>query len=60
MLEGYRDGINPETPEPSENRSESYRHGFANGRDDSNNKPRAPAHILRELADVAEFKDNQK
>lgn len=34
MVEGYMDGFDPETPEPSANRSHSYRHGFANGRAD--------------------------
>jgi hypothetical protein len=26
---------NPDNPEPNSNRSESYRHGFANGRDNT-------------------------
>jgi len=30
----------PDCPEPSANRSASYRHGFANGRDDRRGKPR--------------------
>ena len=34
MVEGYMDGFDPDTPEPSANRSHSYRHGFANGRAD--------------------------
>lgn len=36
MTEGYRDGFEPGTPEPSDNRSLSYRHGFRNGRADRN------------------------
>lgn len=47
MLEGYRDGRNPESPEPSANRSHSYRHGFANGRDDLAGKARNVAGIIR-------------
>ena len=34
MLEGYLDGRKPDNPEPSGNRSRSYRHGFQSGRDD--------------------------
>ena len=34
MIEGFRDGYDLTAPEPSANRSASYRHGFANGRDD--------------------------
>lgn len=53
MRQGYRDGFDLSTPEPSSNRSHSYRHGFANGRDDRAYKPRASAQTLREMADVA-------
>lgn len=41
MIEGYKDGLDLDAPEPSANRSASYRHGFANGRDDRAGKPRA-------------------
>jgi hypothetical protein len=34
MVEGYRDGLRKGSPEPSSNRTRSYRHGFANGRAD--------------------------
>ena len=34
MVEGYMDGFDLNNPEPSENRSHSYRHGFKNGRAD--------------------------
>ena len=34
MIQGYMDGFDLDIPEPSSNRSESYRHGFANGRAD--------------------------
>lgn len=39
MREGYRDGLQPDSPEPSANRSASYRHGFAMGRNDRAGKP---------------------
>lgn len=50
MVEGYLDGCDRSTPEPSSNRSASYRHGFANGRDDLNGRPRDAAINLREKA----------
>ncbi|MDN4987180.1 hypothetical protein QY049_28875 [Bradyrhizobium sp. WYCCWR 13022] len=53
MTEGYLDGLKPDNPEPSTNRSHSYRHGFANGRDDLAHSPRLPAQVLRLLADQA-------
>jgi hypothetical protein len=34
MVAGYLDGFDLDNPEPSANRSHSYRHGFANGRAD--------------------------
>lgn len=46
-LEGYFDGRDPDSPEPSANRSATYRHGFQNGRDDLACRPRAPARMLR-------------
>lgn len=57
ILEGYLDGLKPECPEPSGNRSHCYRHGFANGRDDLLKAPRATAQILREMADEARKRD---
>lgn len=60
MMLGYMDGLDLDSPEPSANRSHSYRHGFANGRDDRNRKPRAPAQRLREMADEAEQKDRAR
>lgn len=33
MIEGFKDGYDLDAPEPSSNRSASYRHGLANGRD---------------------------
>jgi len=59
MVEGYRDGLDPSQPEPSGNRSRSYRHGFTNGRDDRANKPRASAEILRLDAEAAIIADER-
>ena len=58
MIEGYRDGLNLDCPEPSGNRSHSYRHGFANGRDDRKGKPRASFDELRRQADGAMMRDD--
>ena len=52
MTEGYCDGRDPDTPEPGANRGAAYAHGFANGRDDLRNKPRASGQVLREQARV--------
>ncbi|WLA99874.1 hypothetical protein [Bradyrhizobium elkanii] len=57
MMYGYLDGRKADNPEPSDNRSHSYRHGFANGRDDLAGRPRAMAAVLRELAEEAIDKD---
>jgi hypothetical protein len=57
MVEGYKDGLNPDSPPPSDNRSYSYRHGFANGRDDLAKQPRASAATLRAEAQEAITKD---
>jgi hypothetical protein len=53
MIQGYLDGLNMNCPDPSDNRSFSYRHGFANGRDDRAGRPRTSADELRRLADEA-------
>lgn len=53
MMEGYLDGFRPNSPDPSTNRSRSYRHGFANGRDDRARNPRTIAAVLRVLAEKA-------
>jgi hypothetical protein len=60
MIEGYRDGRDPDSPEPSANRSASYRHGFSNGRDDHAGSPRAAAQMLRLMADKAIKEDVAK
>jgi hypothetical protein len=50
MAEGYGDGRDLDAPQPSTNRSMSYKHGFANGRDDRAGAPRATAAELRVMA----------
>jgi hypothetical protein len=46
FLEGYLDGRDPNAPEPSANRSHSYRHSFAVGRAELANDP-IPACVSR-------------
>lgn len=58
MVQGYLDGRDLNNPEPSENRSHSYRHGFANGRDDRSGTARATAEALRSAAQAAMEKDD--
>jgi hypothetical protein len=63
MTDGYRDGLDPNSPEPSANRTRSYHYGFLNGRDDLRRKSpdrgeEAAAHDARgrsEGAGCAEF-----
>jgi hypothetical protein len=43
MQDGYADGRKPDSPEPSANRSASYRHGFQMGRNDEARVPGAGA-----------------
>lgn len=57
MIQGYLDGFDLNNPEPSGNRSFSYRHGFANGRDDVRGEPRLAASELRKLAQEAMLLD---
>lgn len=62
MIEGYLDGCNDdrlEFPASLSNRSQSYQHGWLNGRDDRINKPRASADHLRSLAALAMRMDEQ-
>ena len=60
MVEGYLDGFDPSSPEPSDNRSHSYRHGWLNGRDDRRGQPRAAAAVLRKAAVAAMEADRAK
>lgn len=62
MIEGFRDGYDLTAPEPSANRSASYRHGFMVGRLDKT--PAAwgkhSAGELGRLADAAMNEDDVK
>jgi hypothetical protein len=49
FCDGYRDGRDKFAPEPSENRSEAYRHSFAVGRAELAGCP-IPADMSRERA----------
>lgn len=53
MIQGYLDGFDLTSPEPSGNRSRSYCHGFLNGRDDRSGKPRASYEWLVAAAEEA-------
>lgn len=53
MIAGYLDGLDHDSPVPSDNRSHSYQHGFANGRDDRRGKPRDTYQNLVVRADAA-------
>lgn len=56
--QGYLDGGDPDNPEPSANRSNSYRHGFAVARSDRAGKPAfGSAGRARELSAIAEQMD---
>jgi hypothetical protein len=56
FMDGYFDGRDPTSPEPSANRSHCYRHSFAVGRAEINGCPIAAA-VSREHAAEAEAKD---
>lgn len=54
MVEGFMDGYDLTAPEPSANRSASYRHGFMCARIDKGLvQHQGPADYLRKLADEA-------
>lgn len=57
MVQGYYDGWNPDNPEPSANRSRSYRHGFQSGRDDLALRCSAPFAERRRMAQEAHDAD---
>lgn len=60
MIEGFRDGYDLDAPEPSANRSASYRHGFANGRRDRGVLPPVPVDELHRRADAAMTEDERR
>ena len=49
ILRGYLDGLDPSEMDPGGNASMAYRHGFENGRDDHNHKPRRSAGEARQI-----------
>jgi len=53
MVQGYMDGYDLSAPEPSVNRSESYRHGFMVGRGEKTGKLAGTCQSLRKAADAA-------
>lgn len=58
MVEGFMDGYKLDNPDPSSNRSASYRHGFANGRRDKGIlKDGLFGQQLRDLAEQAILRD---
>lgn len=60
IISGYLDGHDLNNPEPSDNRSHSYRHGFAVARHEKlHNEPLDCADALREKADAAMDRDCQ-
>ena len=61
MVQGFRDGYDITAPEPSANRSASYRHGFMCGRIDKGQIAwTGTADGLRKLADEAMNDDDVK
>jgi hypothetical protein len=58
MVQGYLDGFDLNAPMPSANRSDSYKHGFANGRADKTGLSRGLTFdALNQLADDAMMRD---
>lgn len=53
MVEGYLDGMSSDLDDlpTGSNRSDGYKHGWRNGRDDRKRSPRASAGALRQEAD---------
>jgi len=59
VTEGYMDGLSDDRsdlPASLANRSDEYRHGWQNGRDDRLKRPRASAARIR--ADIAQIRAN--
>ena len=60
LIEGYLDGLGDsrsELPESLANRSETYRHGWQNGRDDRLGWPRMSAEQIRQAGVIASLND---
>lgn len=54
FVEGYLDGRDPDTPEPSGNRSEAYRHSFDVGRAELRGKPIRAGVSRKHAAEIEE------
>jgi len=61
VTEGYMDGFASDLDElpDGNNRSESYKHGWKNGRDDRLVRPRASARRLREEAEEIRRRESE-
>lgn len=59
FVEGYKDGRDPDCPEPNDNRSEKYKHSFKVGRAELNGAP-IPAPTSRKNAEIAQEKDEAR
>jgi hypothetical protein len=57
MIEGFMDGYDLSNPEPSENRSHSYRHGFRSGRADKGQPRKESFEQVLAMAEEAMMKD---
>jgi hypothetical protein len=53
MIEGFVDGYDLSNPEPSDNRSRSYRHGFRSGRADKGLPRKESFDEVRAMAEEA-------
>jgi hypothetical protein len=53
MIDGYLDGRDLDSPNPSKNRSHSYKHGFMVGRGEKTGTLTHGAEYLRRAADAA-------
>lgn len=59
FIEGYFDGRDPDSPQPSANRSRAYRHSWSVGRAEIEGRP-IPAFISRAAASEAARKDAEQ
>ena len=59
MIEGYMDGYDLDVPEPSSNRSHSYRHSFWIGRAEKMRLPLPTYYELERRAELAIVADAQ-
>lgn len=60
MVQGYRDGYDLTAPEPSANRSASYRHGFTVGRGEKTGNYAGNYMNLSKAADAAMNADDER